>query len=77
MLENFRYICIGYGFRRAVLDGGMKRESGENPEQSRCCESSWRTENPATDPLADWEGFGAEESQKTCRIYSTSGFLVG
>mgnify|MGYP000577038221 CR=1 FL=1 len=49
----------------------MKRESGENPGQSRCCEAPQNSEY-----LSHWpacrEGFGTGASQKTCQIDSMS-----
>jgi len=58
---------------------GIKREPGENPGQSRCCEAPQRPEH-----LSHWrlpqgrrEGFGTGVSQKTCRIDSTSEALAG
>jgi hypothetical protein len=46
---------------------GVKRESGENPEQSRCCELI-RTAAPNKKPLCDaivaWEGRAAESESE-------------
>lgn len=55
----------------------MKRESGVNPGQSRCCEGSatFRTSLPLV--RTDREGFGTGVSQKTCQIDSMSKALVG
>ena len=55
---------------------GMKRESGANPGQSRCCEAPRRYEH-----LSHWSariGKASETgvSQKTCQIDSTSENLV-
>lgn len=46
---------------------GVKRESGESPEQSRCCELI-RTAAPNKKPLCDaivaWEGRAAESKSE-------------
>ena len=46
---------------------GVKRESGESPEQSRCCELIG-TAAPETKPLCDdivvWEGRAAESESE-------------
>ena len=34
-----RYLCGRFGFHIAIQTNEIKRESGENPEQSRCCET--------------------------------------
>jgi hypothetical protein len=66
MSEN---ICI-FAFdlvAEGICPGGVKRESGENPEQSRCCELI-RTAAPNTKPLCDaiaaWEGRAAESESE-------------
>ena len=55
----------------------MKRESGANPGQSRCCEAplSFRTSRPLI--RKDREGLGTGVSQKTCQVDSTSKFPEG
>lgn len=52
----------------------IKRESGGNPEQSRCCEAS-KSSGKGSLPLMQkthWEGSGREVSQKTCQHYMLS-----
>ena len=52
----------------------MKRESGENPEQTRCCKLRLRAEQRPHLPLSP-EGMGRRSdtgaSQKTCRHFAT------
>ena len=48
----------------------MKRESGANPEQSRCCEAPFNSPEITSLPLkglAFREGSGKGVSQKTCQ----------
>jgi len=60
----------------------MKRESGENPEQTRCCKASLNPSQRgeqdaakitnATVPRKEWEGFAVRrKSQKTCHCFTT------
>lgn len=48
----------------------MKRESGENPEQSRCCEFHIRGYHTHATVCKKWEGDTPETSQKTCKTKS-------
>ena len=43
----------------------MKRESGESPEQSRCCKFRKRCINTYATVLEEWEGDTSGISQKT------------
>ena len=66
-LSNFVFGSVSYGLNQMIR---IKRESGENPGQSRCCEAPFQhPENY----FCHWfmvinrEGFGMGVSQKTCR----------
>ena len=60
-------------FHRNPLRTSVKRESGENPGQSRCCEFEHKTaalqKTSLHGVIAVWEGEGERRtSQKTCQI---------
>ena len=64
------YICAGFVFLiHGMAEKGMNRESGESPEQSRCCElcqfalSSTSLSLSVIDGKTDKAGV----SQKTCK----------
>lgn len=46
----FRYLCPQIRFSARSTRGGVKREPGANPGQSRCCETPQRSVISATDP---------------------------
>ncbi len=46
----FRYLCPQIRFSAHSTRGGVKREPGANPGQSRCCETPQRSVISATDP---------------------------
>ena len=57
-------------FRVLYPEKRMKRESGESPEQSRCCEFRKRCINTYATVLEEWEGDTSGISQKTCKTKS-------
>ena len=68
--QYFPYLCPCF-VPRPPSGGRMKRESGENPGQSRCCELHEECTN--TTPLfavGKWEGGAQGASQKTCKTKS-------
>lgn len=68
-----QYILIFAGvlFRILYSEGWMKRESGESPEQSRCCEFYMGASLLMPLFFAEgWEGDVSETSQKTCKTKS-------
>jgi len=58
------------GSEEAVPARRIKRESGENPGQSRCCEALFKTHRQS---VCHWlqhrEGVDARVSQKTCHRF--------
>ena len=52
-------------FRVLYPEKRMKRESGESPEQSRCCKFRKRCINTYATVLEEWEGDTSGISQKT------------
>ena len=49
-LNSKLFITFALAIGSHSTQGAMKRESGESPEQSRCCELSlWRAEQNATE----------------------------
>lgn len=63
---NLYYLCLCFGVAYPNSRVTMKRESGESPEQTRCCKSDktlYRT--LATDLFR--EGCTKGISQKTCQ----------
>ena len=66
-----RYLCSVL-FPNPVSGGGVKRESGENPEQSRCCVLFIRLSILLPLPKRfRWEGGQPGASQKTCKTELT------
>ena len=70
------YLCGRFGLL-PPSGGGVKRESGANPGQSRCCEAprSFRTSRPLI--LSDPGGFGKGGSPKNRQGGSVPGDPVG
>ena len=66
------YLCPQIWFSVPRAGEEMKRESGANPGQSRCCEAPrrFRTSQPLI--RKGREGFGTGVSQKTCQVDSMS-----
>ena len=64
------YLCPQIWFPEPRCGEGIKRESGVNPEQSRCCETPFTVRISRPLILCDREGFGSGVSQKTCQIDS-------
>ena len=71
ILINFKNLSLPRNrFRGRFSVVRIKRESGENPGQSRCCEAPFQ---PPENYFCHWfmvinrEGFGMGVSQKTCR----------
>ena len=67
LFANFAVSCSN------TLSGlRIKRESGENPEQTRCCKPSKQGCPLPQVPLprCGWEGGQTGVSQKTCRTFS-------
>ena len=54
----------------------MKRESGENPEQTRCCMLHQQVPNNDATVLADGKASVPGVSQKTCRAQLSMTFVV-
>lgn len=62
-------------FRSLYSGARMKRESGESPEQSRCCEFHRGCITLYATILKDeWEGGTSETSQKTCKTFASCVF---
>lgn len=63
----FVYLCRTNG-DGALFKGPFKRESGENPGQTRCCEISCNILEHFCHWLHSREGFRMEISQNTCHF---------
>ena len=73
LYEVIAYICHSFvpsGFPIGSAKLRMKRESGESPGQSRCCEALFKTHRQS---VCHWlqhrEGVDARVSQKTCHRF--------
>ena len=71
-LKKNAYLCSRNGSTKTLLFLPIKRESGANPEQSRCCEFfNILLDNSCHCLLSKrkWEGVLQGTSQKTCRAF--------
>ena len=67
------YLCNVLFRQSSLARVRMKRESGESPEQSRCCKLHLlglliELQKPLSG-ICGWEGEQAGVSQKTCKTY--------
>ena len=68
--NNFATFCSARPMGKTLSGRRMKRESGGNPGQSRCCELIVRFVSnlkPLPYIIIRWEGQQAGVSQKTCK----------
>ena len=70
--QNINYICSWYWYHLAIQAWVIKRESGGNPEQTRCCNLLAKSSN-LHNPLftwAEWEGcLKMEKVRRPATIY--------
>ena len=65
-IENLLYLCPPHWFRKCLPADPTKRESGENPEQTRYCKSyKQRFDKPIATVPINWGGKAAQNEDKS------------